>query len=77
MQAKSFIKLIRGNAGKNILFHCEHGHGRTSTFCVLARIADGWSLEAALKEEKNKFHYEFQHHAQEAFLRKHFSNFKG
>jgi protein-tyrosine phosphatase len=68
-QAKIFMQLVKAaiQSGKKILFHCEHGHGRTSTFCVLARLAQGWTLDEALKEEEN-FHYEFKHHAQIEFL---------
>ncbi len=70
-QAKQFMELIKNNKGK-ILFHCEHGHGRTSTFCILARIAMGWTLKAAMAEEENKFHYQFKHEHQKEFLEKHF-----
>lgn len=72
-QANKFMELIRNN--KNILFHCEHGHGRTSTFCVLARLALGWSLDRALDEEKKKFHYQFKHHIQETFLKKFYEHY--
>lgn len=41
-QAKNFIDEIKASVKNNqkVLIHCEHGHGRTSTFCVLARIAN-------------------------------------
>lgn len=70
-QARDFIKLVKSKKGK-ILFHCEHGHGRTSTFCILARIAMGWGLKAAIAEEENKFHYRFRHAHQLEFLEKYF-----
>lgn len=69
-QAKEFIDLIKNR--KNVLFHCEHGHGRTSTFCVLSRIAMGWTLEDALREEAIVFGYQFRHPKQLDFLRKNF-----
>lgn len=68
-QADEFMELIKNTKGP-ILFHCEHGHGRTSTFCVLSRLAMGWTLEQALKEEKEIYHYEFKHHVQTKFLEK-------
>lgn len=73
-QAQEFIDLIKESSknNKSVLFHCEHGHGRTSTFCVLARIAQGWSLKKALKEEEEKFHYAFKHKIQKDFLLSHF-----
>lgn len=66
-QAEAFMELIR-TTNKPILFHCEHGQGRTSTFCILARMAKGMSYEDAIKEEKDRFHYEFHHPAQLEFL---------
>src|SRR5689334_4109101 len=41
-QAKEFINLLKKNKSKRILIHCEHGHGRTSTFSVLSKVANGW-----------------------------------
>lgn len=73
-EANQFIELIKQNT--NILFHCEHGRGRTSLFCVLARLALGWTLEAALAEEKDEYGYEFQHPCQLEFLKENFSNYK-
>jgi protein tyrosine/serine phosphatase len=66
-QARHFMKLIQ-NHKEPLLFHCEHGRGRTSTFCVLANMALGMSLHRAIEEEKEKYHYSFQHHAQLEFL---------
>jgi protein-tyrosine phosphatase len=75
-QAQNFMEIIRNCVAENkrVLFHCEHGHGRTSTFCVLARIALGWTLQEALEEEANVYHYHFRHHAQVEFLQNNFSN---
>ena len=67
-QAQSFIELVKSSS-EPILFHCEPGHGRTSTFCVLARVAQGWTLEDALKEEQDKFGYVFKHQNQLDFLK--------
>lgn len=73
-QAHEFIELIK-NRKEAILFHCEHGHGRTSTFCVLARLAQGWTLGMAIREESEKFGYEFKHPDQLKFLKDNFSNY--
>ena len=70
-QAKDFINLIKNE--DNILFHCEHGRGRTSVFCVLTRLAMGWTLKRALEEESSVFGYDFQHPKQLEFLK---TNFK-
>ena len=66
-QAHLFMTLVK-QSKTPMLFHCEHGQGRTSTFCVLARLAKGWSLDKALKEEKDRFGYEFKHPEQLKFL---------
>lgn len=71
-EAMKFMDEIR-NAKVPILIHCEHGHGRTSTFTVLARIALGWHVNKAIEEEEKKFHYHFKHNAQKEFLLKNFS----
>lgn len=70
-QARSFIKLIQ-TYREPLLIHCEHGHGRTSTFSVLAKIALGWTLKDALKDEERRFHYNFRHRHQLEFLTKNF-----
>lgn len=67
-QAKDYIKLIKGLEGP-VIIHCEHGHGRTSTFSVLTKLALGQGFEEALADEKNRFHYEFKHKTQEEFLK--------
>ena len=67
-QALDFIKFIRNQKG-SIVIHCEHGHGRTSTFSVLAKIALGMTLDEAIEDEHVRFHYEFRHKEQEEFLR--------
>lgn len=64
---KQFLDVIKKN--EPTLFHCEHGHGRTSTFSVIAKMRNGMSVEEAIQHEKDFFHYEFKHKAQEEFLR--------
>lgn len=68
-QALEFMKLVKDESNFPLLFHCEHGHGRTSTFCVLLRLAQGWTLDDAMKEETEKFHYKFRHQTQLNFLK--------
>jgi len=68
-QAKEFMEIVKRER-KPILIHCEYGHGRTSTFSVLAKVAMGYGIEEALKDEKKRFHYSFAHRHQEEFLRK-------
>lgn len=70
-QALDFMDEIRKIKVPSLI-HCTHGHGRTSTFSVLVRIAIGWDVHDAIKEEKIKFHYEFAHPLQEEFLIKNF-----
>ena len=72
-QGLMFMNLIQ-TPGVTALFHCEHGHGRTSTFAVIARLARGWSLEKALQEEYEVFDYHFVHQKQLDWLTG-FSNF--
>jgi protein tyrosine/serine phosphatase len=66
-QAAAFLAFLADPKTGPTLFHCEHGHGRTSTFAVLARLAEGWPLERALAEEA-ALGYTFHHPAQTDFL---------
>lgn len=80
-QADEFVTFVRNTAAskplKPILIHCEHGHGRTSTFCVLAKLALGSTLKKALREETKKFHYAFSHFIQERFLEEYYEGMTG
>lgn len=66
-QVKKFVHIIKNK--NDVFFHCEHGRGRTSLFSVIARLAMGWTLHKAMTEEKERFGYEFQHPAQEEYLK--------
>jgi protein tyrosine/serine phosphatase len=66
-QVNHFKQIL--SAGVPTLFHCEHGHGRTSTFSVISKMLNGMSLDDALNHEKEVFHYQFKHKVQEEFLR--------
>lgn len=73
--AKEFMRFINEhNNDRSILIHCLHGHGRTSTFSVLTKMANGMTLDEALQDEKNRFHFDFHHHSQEDFLHKLINN---
>lgn len=74
-EANYFVWLIKKCIAekRKVLFHCLHGHGRTSTFCVLARIAQGWNVMDAIDEEDKVFHYSFRHESQKQFLMFYFS----
>lgn len=67
-QVMEFVRVIQNDEHYPLLFHCQHGHGRTSTFAVLARLATGWTFEDALKEENEVFHYSFRYQDQKDFL---------
>lgn len=71
-QAEEFIKLVQSGLPFPMLFHCEHGHGRTSTFSVLTKLALGWTLKDALHHEKEEFKYHFRHPKQKHFLKKNY-----
>lgn len=66
--AIDFIEFVKNHKGK-MLIHCEHGHGRTSTFSVLSKVAHGFDIEKAIEDERERFHYQFKHKSQEDFLR--------
>jgi protein-tyrosine phosphatase len=52
-----------------ILIHCKNGHGRTATFCALARIIlNNWTAEQALQESVDRFGYEFKNEVQRQFI---------
>lgn len=52
-----------------IFFHCKGGNGRTSTFTIVYRIAQGRDLEDAVAEERRYgFDPEAEHQKQARFL---------
>lgn len=61
------------NSSKPVLIHCEHGHGRTSTFCVLAQLVMGMDFKDAMEEEMNKYKYEFHYPVQVEFLKTYYN----
>lgn len=67
-QAGLFLHYL--DEGTPLLVHCEHGHGRTSTMVVLARLHEGWSLGEAINEERDRFGYQFRHLDELRFLQR-------
>ena len=66
-QAAKFMNTLK-TIDEPVLIHCEHGHGRTSTFSVLTKILNSFTMEEAIKDEEERFHYKFKHQIQYDFL---------
>ena len=67
-QADQFVALVRDKVP--MFWHCHHGHGRTSTMSVLARLVrtPTWTLDQAIAEESTRFGFTFAIPEQLAFL---------
>jgi protein tyrosine/serine phosphatase len=50
-QALQWLQMCSIQAMRPIFVHCNAGEGRTSTFCALLRIAQGWPLDSAIAEQ--------------------------
>lgn len=68
-QTQQFREFYEAHKDKKILIHCAHGQGRTTTFCVIVRLIQGWSLEDALREQSEVYGYHFKHKEQLEFLK--------
>ena len=70
-QALRWLDLCAAHApAEKFFIHCQAGHGRTSTFAILVRIAQGVDVEQAFEEEMvYGFDPAGKHKAQAAFLR--------
>lgn len=69
-QAMQWLALAADPASRPLYVHCQSGHGRTSTFCILIRLAQGWKLGDAIDEETRKYGFEpDKDTAQVAFLK--------
>lgn len=64
-----FREFYEENKGRKILIHCAHGQGRTTTFSVLVRLFEGWTLDQAIQEQESECRYHFKHPKQLEFLR--------
>jgi len=65
---KNFKEVIDNPNSYPLLFHCAHGHGRTSTFNVLYSVMKGMTIDEAIAEESKKYHYHFKYKSQIKFL---------
>jgi protein tyrosine/serine phosphatase len=54
---------------RHIYVHCKNGNGRTSVFCALVRIAQGWDIESAIDEQRAFGFRKRKHRRQIKFLR--------
>lgn len=68
-QVQKFKDFYDTHKDKKMLIHCAHGQGRTTTFCVLVRLFQGWELEEALREQCEVYGFKFKHKEQLEFLK--------
>jgi len=54
-QVMHFLDLCAASDRRSIYLHCQNGHGRTSTFCILFRLAQGMKLTDAIREETRRY----------------------
>lgn len=59
-----FMEVLNDGRNYPLLFHCEHGQGRTSTFSVLYSLHCGLTLDEALEKERVEYDYTFKHQCQ-------------
>jgi protein tyrosine/serine phosphatase len=70
-QALRWLQICSLQAMHPIFVHCNAGEGRTSTFCALVRIAQGWSPDRAIAEQLLfGFDPDGEHKEQAQFLQK-------
>jgi protein-tyrosine phosphatase len=68
-QALMWLELCSSPYLRPVFVHCHGGEGRTSTFCALVRIAQGWPLEKAIREQISfGFSPELENREQARFL---------
>lgn len=69
-QALDWLTLCATAANRPIFVHCQSGHGRTSTFCILVRLAQGTDLDDAIREQQKLYGFNPDHDpAQVTFLK--------
>lgn len=69
-QGMQFLQLCADGSKRPLFVHCQSGHGRTSTFCALVRLAQGWKLEDAIDEAVQRYGFQPEKDAaQIAFLK--------
>lgn len=68
-QALQWLQICSFPLMHPIFVHCNAGEGRTSTFCALVRIAQGWPLDSAIAEQVGfGFDPDGEHKEQAEFL---------
>lgn len=73
---EAFFKMLDDQDNFPMLFHCQHGQGRTSSFSVLCSLHAGMSLDEALEREHNDFGFTFKHQEQIDFLKSFYDKVK-
>ena len=70
-QALQWLLICSTRSMHPIFVHCNAGEGRTSTFCALVRIAQGWPLDSAIAEQLTfGFDPDGEHKEQAKFLQR-------
>lgn len=68
-QALQWLELCASQYMRPLFIHCNLGEGRTSAFCALVRLAQGWPLDEAIEEQVPfGFDPEAEHREQARFL---------
>ena len=68
-QALQWLELCASPYMRPLLVHCNLGEGRTSAFCALVRIAQGWPVDEAIAEQQQYgFDPAGEHREQAKFL---------
>jgi protein-tyrosine phosphatase len=58
-QADAWLAFIADEANHPVFVHCQNGHGRTSTFCILFRVTQqGWKLADAIEEAVQRYGFD-------------------
>lgn len=57
-QAVQWLALCARVECRPLFVHCRGGKGRTSTFCMLVRLAQGWTLDDAMREAIERFEFD-------------------
>ena len=60
-QMQSWLTLCGQTSSRPIFVHCQSGHGRTSTFCILLRLAQGVRLSDAIEEQVKYYGFNPKH----------------
>lgn len=69
-QADQWLAFAADEKNYPIFIHCQSGHGRTSTFCMLIRVTQqGWKLADAIEEAVRRYGFNTTKDAEQiAFL---------